>query len=234
MEKEFLELIKTFEKAGARLETLDTTILGFKEIVEDLRNNLDELVEMVQLEQIVELSMQSITKLKKLGDHLNELENHQERTVASLENQIHVLGQVIKGETETVANGYLYQVDEETKEIKVISLGEPKKKQVIKGLQVKKLLSHHEEAFALNLDGTTLYALNGENLVPILHKQITDFVVCDYQVYFLSEKQLLKYHLLNREQSIILSDVVNIALLKDGKHLLCEIENQEMTVFKLR
>ena len=31
METEFLDLIKTFEKTAKRLETLDTTILNFKD-----------------------------------------------------------------------------------------------------------------------------------------------------------------------------------------------------------
>ena len=53
MEPEFLDLIKTFEKAAKRLATLDSTILNFKDVVEGLRQNLDELVEMVQLEEIV-------------------------------------------------------------------------------------------------------------------------------------------------------------------------------------
>ena len=53
MESEFLELIKTFEKTVSRLEKLDLTLLGFKDIIENLRGNLDELVEMVQLEKIV-------------------------------------------------------------------------------------------------------------------------------------------------------------------------------------
>ncbi len=52
METEFLDLIKTFEKTAKRLETLDTTILNFKDVVEGLRQNLDELVEMVHLEEM--------------------------------------------------------------------------------------------------------------------------------------------------------------------------------------
>lgn len=47
MEPEFLELIKTFEKAAIRFEQLDTTILEFKTIITKLQENLDELVEMV-------------------------------------------------------------------------------------------------------------------------------------------------------------------------------------------
>ena len=50
MDHEFLDLIKTFEKTVKRLETLDSTILNFKDVIEGLRQNLDELVEMVQLE----------------------------------------------------------------------------------------------------------------------------------------------------------------------------------------
>ena len=67
METEFLYLIKTFEKTAKRLEILDRTILNFKDVVEGLRQNLDELVEMVHLEEIVELSEKGSQKIQLLN-----------------------------------------------------------------------------------------------------------------------------------------------------------------------
>ena len=233
MEKEFLELIKTFEKAGSRLGKLDVTILDFKQVVEDLRGNLDELVEMVQLEQIVELSTQSIARLKNLDVYLTSLEHYQEQMVKRLENQAHVLGQLINEETEGLASNFLYQIDEKTLEVSVIPIGKSGKKKVIQNLQVRKLLIHNKEAFALNREGTILYVLNGENPVSIMHQPIEDFAICGYQLYFLSNKQLQTYHLLTKEQTTILSNVIHMTSLKDGYHLLCETENQNSIVVKM-
>ena len=72
MEPEFLDLIKTFEKTAKRLETLDSTMLNFKGVIEGLRQNLDELVEMVQLEEIVELSEKGSQKIQLLNHDLDQ------------------------------------------------------------------------------------------------------------------------------------------------------------------
>ena len=79
METEFLDLIKTFEKTAKRLETLDTTILNFKDVVEGLRQNLDELVEMVHLEEIVELSEKGSRKIQLLNQNLDQISQTYER-----------------------------------------------------------------------------------------------------------------------------------------------------------
>ena len=79
MEPEFLDLIKTFEKAAKRLATLDSTILNFKDVVEGLRQNLDELVEMVQLEEIVELSEKGSQKIQSLHQELDQVSSAYER-----------------------------------------------------------------------------------------------------------------------------------------------------------
>ena len=79
MEPEFLDLIKTFEKVAKRLATLDSTILNFKDVVEGLRQNLDELVEMVQLEEIVELSEKGSQKIQSLHQELDQVSSAYER-----------------------------------------------------------------------------------------------------------------------------------------------------------
>lgn len=43
---------------------LDHKVTSFKEVLETLKSNLDELVEMVMLEEIVELSQNGTQKLK--------------------------------------------------------------------------------------------------------------------------------------------------------------------------
>ena len=79
METEFLDLIKTFEKTAKRLEILDRTILNFKDVVEGLRQNLDELVEMVHLEEIVELSENGSQKIQLLNQNLDQISQTYER-----------------------------------------------------------------------------------------------------------------------------------------------------------
>ena len=73
MDIEFLDLIKTFEKTLKRLEMLDQNVTSFKGILETLRENLDELVEMVMLEEIVDLSKKSTDKISALNQQLDNL-----------------------------------------------------------------------------------------------------------------------------------------------------------------
>ncbi len=53
MDREFLELIQTFDRAAGRLETLEETILTFNDVIEKLHHHLDELLELVYLDNIV-------------------------------------------------------------------------------------------------------------------------------------------------------------------------------------
>lgn len=74
MDVEFLDLIKTFEKTLKRIEVLDHKVTSFKEVLETLKSNLDELVEMVMLEEIVELSQNGTQKIKALNHEMNPVD----------------------------------------------------------------------------------------------------------------------------------------------------------------
>jgi len=230
MDSEFLELIKTFEKTVSRLEKLDLTLLSFKDIIENLRGNLDELVEMVQLEKIVELSEQSITKLKRFEQQLNDAEAAAHRFA----NQVDYFSNDVKDEGTALADDqYLYQLNEQTQEIAIIAKNQRSKMRVIEGLKVKKIGSYQQTTFVLNAEGTVLYHLSGENKVVLLEEQMEDFVIYNYKLYGLADGHVFQYHLLTHEKRIIFENIANIQLLPDGKHLLCETINQEFTFFEL-
>ena len=73
MDREFLELIQTFNRAAGRLETLEETILTFNDVMEKLHHHLDELLELVYLDNIVTLAEQSNQKLGQLNHHLDQV-----------------------------------------------------------------------------------------------------------------------------------------------------------------
>ena len=73
MDREFLELIQTFDRAAGRLDTLEETILTFNDVIEKLHHHLDELLELVYLDNIVTLAEQSNQKLGQLNHHLDQV-----------------------------------------------------------------------------------------------------------------------------------------------------------------
>ena len=227
MEKEFIDLIRTFEKTATRLETLDTTILGFKDVVEGLRGNLDELVEMVQLEGIVDLSEKSHSKLLQLNEQIAKYEQASQ----CLNHNIDAFAELIVGESPSIDENFFYQLNEgQVHVIQKNQLGEVK---IIEKLRFKKICSYLDKTFALNEEENALYLLNGTKADIILEMSIEDFYVFNYQVYILVAGRVERVNLLTKQKQICLENIEKIKLLIDGVHLLCQNDKQEVTFLKL-
>ena len=227
MENEFIDLIRTFDKTATRLETLDENILKFKDVIEGLRGNLDELVEMVQLEGIIELSELSQKKLLALNSEMNQFEKTNQR----LENQINLVSKLIKEDSTTIDDHFYYRLNEET--VEVINKNQMEEPKQVEGLKIKKISSHLNATFALDSSENVLYLLNGTKFMTILEMPIEDFVVSNYFIYLLAAGNLEKINLLTKEKELILSNIEKIELMVDEKHLLCTNKMNEMRCLNL-
>ena len=257
MEAEFLDLIKTFEKTAKRLETLDSTILNFKDVVEGLRENLDELVEMVQLEEIVELSEKGSLKIQSLHQNLDQVSESYERLLqvdqfkdeyldrlTTIEEKMIRLSECetisetypreIKGSSSTFALEdwrYVYYIEAETHQLMVLGKELGDFKGAVENIVAKKLVRENDTVFALVTETGDIIALNGLTPTACYPLNATDFVVIGYELYYLSELNLIRYHLLTLEKEIILNNVVSVERL--NHQLICQTEDKRIEFVNL-
>lgn len=241
METEFLDLIKTFDKTAKRLSLLDEKVLGFKDVLEDLRENLDELVEMVKLEEIVDLATIGAQKISNLNDHydammkayqqLIELDSLETLTQKKWDSVLAEL-QETKELSQQVLNG-VYSL-----EIKGPSNVESNIVECESGVY---FIQHHELvwfSYETNLaipllqtdeiksNGDLIFAKTEDNITLIQHQtvigelpiQCETFVVKGYEIYYLTHQELRLYHLLTHQDTLLKGDVMGIKPLQ--KHLL--------------
>lgn len=254
MEPEFLDLIKTFEKTAKRLETLDSSILNFKGVIEGLRQNLDELVEMVQLEEIVELSEKGSQKIQLLNQDLDQVSSTYERLLqmeqvkedygkrlSNIEEKVLELYEFSKRnathqssypkKTSYLAledHQHIYYVEPQTNQLMI----QPKDQQAdivtIDQVKVKKLASENGAVFALDQQTGEVLVLNGNQVMMHYDLNATDFVVVGYYIYYLSDTQFMTFNLLTSEKRLVLEHVVSFECLTN--QFICYTTN-EQTMF---
>lgn len=254
MELEFLDLIKTFEKAVNRLETLDRTMLTFNEVVNGLRQNLDELVELVHLEEIVELSEKGSQKIQKLHQSLEQGLKSYERvlTVDAFQDACLERLQTIETHLTTYSmheeksekpvlhyvstkaledSQFIYYIEEKTHQLIVVAKDAEMIPQRVEGIQAKKLVYENNMVFVLQEETGEVYTLKGSNLITAYVLKATDFFVRGYYLYYLTNQQLMKLHLLTSTKELILADVRSCECL--NQHILCQTETNEMKLIPL-
>lgn len=251
MDHEFLDLIKTFEKTVGRLETLDSTILNFKDVIEGLRQNLDELVEMVQLEEIVELSAKGSQKITHLNQNLDDLsqtyqqllqvdqlkENHNHRLMA-IETTLNKIAESFNENHRTkfcVKSSYKALEDDkntyyiETQTNRLMSIGEYNGP--IGEIIGKKLVRQQNMIFVLDAVSGDIVVLNGIDPIKRYPLSATDFTVIGFEMYYLSESNLIRYHLLSDEKEVLLNEIVSMEEL--NHQLICQNREQQPVFIKL-
>lgn len=252
MEPEFLDLIKTFEKAAKRLATLDSTILNFKDVVEGLRQNLDELVEMVQLEEIVELSEKGSQKIQSLHQELDQVSSAYERLLEVeqvKENYGHRLGLVEEkiadlskcfnqnltpqhmSHVALETHQFIYYKDPQTGNLMIQPKNESTDVITIEEVTVKKLVAESGMVFALDEQTGEVITLNGDEIMCRYELNATDFLVIGYDLYYLSEQQLMVFNLLTSQKRLIQDEVISFERLIN--QLICYTVDKTVTFILL-
>lgn len=257
METEFLDLIKTFEKTAKRLETLDTTILNFKDVVEGLRQNLDELVEMVHLEEIVELSEKGSQKIQLLNQNLDQISQTYERLLhvdefkeeyferlTAIEDKIIRLsdremmydgnqkeGQASSSYIALEDRRHVYYIETETHQLMAMAKENENENGPIDGILAKKLVCENDTVFALHQETGDVFVLNGR--IPMARHSLdaTDFVVVGFNIYYLSDTKLMRFHLFTLEKEVILNHIVSFERL--NHQLICQTEAKKSVFVNL-
>ena len=251
MDHEFLDLIKTFEKTVKRLETLDSTILNFKDVIEGLRQNLDELVEMVQLEEIVELSARGSQKISGLNQNLDELsqtyqqllqvdqlkQNYNDRLIA-IEMKLNGIDESFNEQykrKDRRKSSYIALEDDkntyyiETQTNRLMSVGEYSGP--IGEIIGKKLVREQNMIFVLDAVSGDIVVLSGVHPVKRYPLSATDFTVSGFEIYYLSESNLIRYHLLSNEKEVLLTQIVSMEEL--NHQLICQSSEQQPVFINL-
>ncbi len=257
MEPEFLDLIKTFEKTAKRLETLDSTILNFKGVIEGLRQNLDELVEMVQLEEIVELSEKGSRKIQLLNHHLDDVSSTCERLLQveavkedygqrlhQMEEKVVELQECLKKNatnqpSERQKTSHLalenhqsiYYVEPQTNHLMIQAKDQQANVVTIKSLKVKKLVAEQEMVFVLDQQTGEILVLNGNHVIVRYDLKATDFVVIGYFIYYLSQMQFMAFNLLTSEKRRLLEQVVSFESLRN--QFICYTTDEQIIFIPL-
>lgn len=245
METEFLDLIKTFDKMAKRLSVLDEKILGFKDILEDLRENLDELVEMVKLEDIIDLATIGTQKISRLNEHYDAMMKAYQQLIEldSLEALTQKKWEMVLAElqeTKELSQQVLSCVS--SSETKGQSTLDPNVVECERGvyfiqhhelvwfsyetystlslLETDYIVSHRNLIFAKTEDNITL--IQNQTVIGELPIKCQTFVVNGYQIYYLTHHQLRTYHLLTHQDILLSDEVRSIKPLQ--KHLLIELD----------
>ena len=150
MDREFLELIQTFDRAAGRLETLEETILTFNDVIEKLHHHLDELLELVYLDNIVTLAEQSNQKLGQLNHHLDQVAKTYESLVQVKQlMNVHALENEEGTLTSVEDKQYVYYVVSETNQVMAVKKEMGGYHGPVHNLISKKLVQANQMAFAL-------------------------------------------------------------------------------------
>ncbi|MGL4336798.1 MAG: hypothetical protein ACRCST_07875 [Turicibacter sp.] len=268
MEPEFIELMQTFQKTGTRLTTLNQTIIGFKEILNKLRFDLDAMVELVELEGIVDLANQSTKALTTFNTTFLEINQTHERLldleqttinyrelVAKIETQLEVsvhdqlakvestvkrqidqlrkqmmeesAPQFLSGELSQfalVSGHYLYYKN--PNQPKMLSIRSLLTDEIInvEEMQVEKIQQVNHQIFVLNEMDRCLYLIDKQSKNLVCENVTFNFIIKGFELYELVDHQLIKRHLLTKQQSVVAEDVRQFDISQDV--LIYEQHNQ--------
>lgn len=233
MDIEFLDLIKTFEKTLKRLELLDQNVTSFKDILETLRENLDELVEMVMLEEIIDLSKKSTDKILTLNQQLDNLmisysalsmlkkEREEElNRFDKIEQTLEHLNQIIKNQSSNskcFSSSKLIELEEGYYVINEVEqlIFYSKEAETFEVMFGAKRLAKSEDLLFVSRE-TDLMMIKNREILLNLPIQCDEFYVEGYQIYFLNHQELKSYHLVTQEITLIESDVIQIQPIEKG------------------
>lgn len=217
MDREFLELIQTFDRAAGRLETLEETILTFNDVMEKLHHHLDELLELVYLDNIVTLAEQSNQKLGQLNYHLDQVAKMYESLVQVKQlMNVHALENEEGTLTSVEDKQYVYYVVSETNQVMAVKKEMGGYHGPVHNLISKKLVQANQMAFALREETGEVVLLQGPQLAMTYPLEATDFTIFGYELYYLTEQTVKKFHLLTQEQTTLLEGVCAIRSEKGG------------------
>jgi len=202
MEKEVLELIRSFEGAAKKMENLDRTVSGFSQVLENLHEHLDELIEMVHLEDIVKLSEAGTKKLEQLKGNLDSM----------------LLKAQLDGRYVYDLSDQLFGVDKFNPSPFAMEVAGP-----------KKLVHAPIGVFALGDAG--IFLLDGQNPALILEKPVADFAVYGNQLLYVSEGTLFRRHLLLNMEEAVMENVLSMDVLEPGNGVRVHQEAGQSVVF---
>jgi len=216
MDKEILDLIRTFEEAASKMENLDRTVSGFGQVVSHLQSHLDELIEMVRLEEIVELSTVGANKLHRLKNSLEEVAAAHSKTLE----QADLLSSLVQPETLAAATSrFAYEIENET--VSGSDLMDQQSWQFpIAG--ARKLFYSDAGVFVLAPDG--IYLVEGRKSHLLLEAALDDAAVDGNQLLYLAEGKLYRYHLLLKESAIVLEGAIKMEMLQPGHAAMVQAE----------
>lgn len=234
MDIEFLDLIRTFEKTLKRIEVLDEKVTSFKDILETLRGNLDELVELVMLEGIVDLAQDSTQKINRLNqecdalikayeaiDKIKESKEKERLHVEKMEHTLSELQHMILSMKQTTNISHnlpssfieteegLYYIKE--RQVCFYSKETLETQDLIEGMS---LLQSNDLILVQQLQEIVI--MKDQTIISTLAIQCDTYWVRGYQLYFLFEGQLKVMHLLTHQIDVIETDVLNAQPVADG------------------
>lgn len=240
MEIEFLELIKTFDKTMKRLELLDEKILSFKEILDGLRENLDELVELVKLEGIIDLATEGTEKISKLNQQyellittyhrLLQIEDIQElndQRWTNMESRLKETQRLNEQVLEIVQNITLTQsefINDRTIQLPDgvyllnhednlcwCSTKNKQTKIITPACQIR-----YRDGIVFASTQNEILVIQNQEVCSTLEIKCHHFEISGDQLYYLTDADLRSYHLLTQQHQLIETDVIQFSLLNKG------------------
>ncbi|MCL1948264.1 MAG: hypothetical protein FWF59_00805 [Turicibacter sp.] len=222
MEKEMLDLIRSFEQASKKMESLDGIIGGFGQVVQSLQSHLDELIEMVHLEGIVALSKTTAEKLSAVSAGMEEAIKAQQKTI-----QLAGLLSAPGMSQSPIAFGttvYSLAGDKITAQDHLAQ-----KTWEIPLTGAKKLAVAPIGAFALADGG--IFLLEDEKAHPILESRASDFYVHGNRLAYLEGGSLNRFHLITGKTQLMATGVLSVSPLPMGHALLVASQEGEQVAF---
>ena len=101
----------------------------------------------------------------------------------------------------------------------------------IDGILAKKLVCENDTVFALHQETGDVFVLNGR--IPMVRHSLdaTDFVVVGFNIYYLSDTKLMRFHLFTLEKEVILNHIVSFERL--NHQLICQTEAKKSVFVNL-
>ena len=100
-----------------------------------------------------------------------------------------------------------------------------------KSINDKKLVCENDTVFALHQETGDVFVLNGR--IPMARHSLdaTDFVVVGFNIYYLSDTKLMRFHLFTLEKEVILNHIVSFERL--NHQLICQTEAKKSVFVNL-
>ncbi|HAX73462.1 MAG TPA: hypothetical protein DCY20_08055 [Firmicutes bacterium] len=226
MDAEFLELIHTFQKASKRMNTLNETMLGFKQVVQTLQQEMDQLVEMVELEGIVELAQKTTATLNEVHASydamnasyerfidINAMKERYEQGNTLLHEELNLLRQDLSKTLESLINQpqtlsqRLSQIEnlailheahlyEKSGSNLTVSSLDGVLVKTFEGVDVSQFQLVNDTLFIQNAMDACLYVVKDLNIQVVAQSIGNRFFVKDYHIYHVLNECLIKTDLL--------------------------------------